>query len=238
MPHEDLHVHSTFSDGRDSVAANLDAAEAQGLERLGCVDHVRRDTSWVPAFVHHVRSAARSRSLQVVVGVEAKILTVDGHLDVPELLAGVDRVYVADHQLPTATGPMAPRQVRHLLRQGLVHPDALLHDLCVATARALALAPAPPVVAHLFSLLPKLRLSADQVADDDLDRIVEAAVATGAWLELDERWRCPGPAVAARFADAGVPIVLSSDAHTCDAIGRYTWAPGALAQATGQAEAA
>ena len=50
-PDEDNHVHSTFSDGKGTIAENIAAAEAVGLKRLVCVDHVRLDTTYVPEFV-------------------------------------------------------------------------------------------------------------------------------------------------------------------------------------------
>ena len=48
---QDMHVHSTFSDGRDTIEANVEEAEALGLTQLTCVDHVRVDTEWVPEFL-------------------------------------------------------------------------------------------------------------------------------------------------------------------------------------------
>ena len=60
---QDMHVHSTFSDGRDPIEDNVAEAEALGLTALDCVDHVRADTDWVPDYVAAVRRIrARPRS--------------------------------------------------------------------------------------------------------------------------------------------------------------------------------
>lgn len=225
---EDLHIHSTFSDGRDTLADNLEVAVQRQLTRVGFVDHVRRDSTWVPLFTAAVRSVARGRALDVVAGVEAKLLDRDGALDLPERLDGVDRVYIADHQLPTASGPRKPQWVRRALRDGSLSEEQVLDILVDATAAGLRRSPRPAVVAHLFSLLPKVGLDEGMVSDAQLAVVVEAAAETGAWVELDERWRCPGPRVARAFLAAGVPVVLSTDSHTSDAIGRYQWAPSCL----------
>ena len=45
---QDRHVHSRFSDGEGTLAQNIAAAEALGLQALTCVDHVRVSTDWVP----------------------------------------------------------------------------------------------------------------------------------------------------------------------------------------------
>jgi len=225
---EDLHTHSTFSDGRGTVQENLDAAVAVGLQRIACVDHVRRDSDWVPGFVDHVRRVARTYPLDVLVGVETKLLDDRGTLDLPPFLPGVDRVYVADHQVPVPGGIAKPQVVRRALRDGSMHPDEVIATLVQATMRGVAGCPLPVVIAHLFSVLPKVGLFEDDVDLDLLDPLIGAAVDRGAWIELDERWRCPGPRVVARFAAAGIPVVCSTDAHTSEAVGQYTWAPDVL----------
>jgi PHP domain len=48
---QDFHVHSTFSDGASTLAENVAAARDRELRTLCLVDHVRRDTAWVPEFV-------------------------------------------------------------------------------------------------------------------------------------------------------------------------------------------
>ena len=58
-PRQDMHVHSTFSDGRDPIEGNVAEAEALGLTQLTCVDHVRAGTDWVPEYVAAVRRIAR-----------------------------------------------------------------------------------------------------------------------------------------------------------------------------------
>jgi putative hydrolase len=59
---EDYHVHSTFSDGVSTVAENVQAARQRGLRTLCLVDHVRRDSAWVPDFVTAVERCAAIRT--------------------------------------------------------------------------------------------------------------------------------------------------------------------------------
>ena len=80
---EDYHVHSTFSDGASTLAENVRAARERGLRTLCLVDHVRRDTSWLPAFTAAVARYRQQPGLHVLAGVEAKILDTSGQLDLP-----------------------------------------------------------------------------------------------------------------------------------------------------------
>jgi putative hydrolase len=183
----------------------------------------------VPRFVHHVRTVARRYPLEVLVGVETTILDDRGTLDLPPFLPGVDRVYIASHQIPVPGGIAQPQAVRRGLRTGALRPEDVLASLVRATTLAVDDCPAPVVIAHLFSALPEVGLFEDDVDLQLLAPLLEVAVARGAWIELDERWRCPGPRIVARFVEAGVPVVCAGATHTSEAVGRYTWAPEVLA---------
>lgn len=222
----DHHVHSTFSDdGTSTPAENLDAAAAAGLDTVRFVDHVRVGTTYVPDFLAAVAALPRVDGLTVLTGVEAKILDAAGTVDAPpEVLAalgtpgGADRVLLADHQLPGPGGPLSPRAV---LEGGLAAAD-VVELLVTATVRAMHRV-ARAQLAHPFSLLPKVHLSEDDVPDELLDALARAAVETGTPVEVNEKWRCPGPRVVARLRAAGVELVASTDAHAAADVGRYDW---------------
>ncbi len=78
-----MHVHSTFSDGRDRIEDNIAEAEALGLTALGCVDHVRVDTDWVPDYVAAVQRLRGETAVELRCGIEAKLLDTTGALDLP-----------------------------------------------------------------------------------------------------------------------------------------------------------
>ena len=71
---EDMHVHSTFSDGRGTIAENVAEAERMGVRRLTCVDHVRESTDWVPEFVDAVAQARETTDVELYCGIEAKLM--------------------------------------------------------------------------------------------------------------------------------------------------------------------
>ncbi|MDH4066486.1 MAG: PHP domain-containing protein [Acidobacteriota bacterium] len=219
---QDMHVHSTFSDGASTIADNVAHAASMGLTRFCSVDHVRADTSWVPDFVSAVRQAASLAPLQVFAGVEAKLLDRSGTLDLPADRDGIDYVFIADHQVPLADGPHHPASVRADLKAGRLQSGTVVASLVEATIGALEAHPGS-VIAHLFSILPKLGLSEADVSGELVGRLASAALRTGAILEISERWRCPSLQVALAFHDYGVPIVCSTDSHRTATIGRYDY---------------
>ncbi|MFZ0974784.1 MAG: PHP domain-containing protein, partial [Solirubrobacteraceae bacterium] len=85
---QDMHVHSTFSDGAHSLEENVAEAESLGLVELGCVDHVRVDTDWVPAYAAAVAALRERTEVRLQCGIEAKLLDTAGALDLPEPCLG------------------------------------------------------------------------------------------------------------------------------------------------------
>jgi putative hydrolase len=218
---EDYHVHSTFSDGASTLAENVRAARERGLRTLCLVDHVRRDTSWLPDFAAAVARYRQQSGLHVLAGVEAKILNTSGQLDLPPGLDGIDLVLVADHQFPTDTGPAHPAHVRDVIRNGSMTADEAIERLCEATANAVGATDRVPLLAHLFSVLPKIGLDEDMVPGPLLDRLARRAAHAGALVEVNEKWSCPSARTIAAMARSGVQVVAGSDSHHCRDIGVY-----------------
>ncbi len=222
----DHHVHSTWSDDALSTPLeNLTAARDAGLASIRMVDHVRTSTTYVPQFLAEVAALPAVEGLEVLTGVEAKILDASGRLDLPADLVvgagGVDRVLIADHQFPGPDGPWSPRRTLEEIGRGLSAQDAL-DILVTATVRAMGRVERGQL-AHLFSLLPKIGLHESALYDDHLAAIADAAVRTGTTVEINEKWRCPGPRVVLTFAAAGVTLVGSTDSHEAATVGRYSW---------------
>ena len=218
---EDYHVHSTFSDGASTLAENVQAATERGLSTLCLVDHVRRDTTWVPDFAAAVRRYRQQPGLRVLAGVEAKILDASGRLDVPPDLAhceDIDLVLIADHQFPADDGPVHPDQVRAAISGGRMTSAEAIERLCLATANALR---PGALLAHLFSLLPKIGLDEAMVPSSLLEDLGAKVASAGVLVEVNEKWSCPSARTVTALADAGVSLVAGSDSHHRRDVGVY-----------------
>jgi putative hydrolase len=218
---EDFHVHSTFSDGASTLAENVQAARERGLRTLCLTDHVRRDTTWVPDFAAAVRPYRRQPGLRVLAGVEAKILDGSGRLDIPPDLARcgeIDLVLIADHQFPADDGPVHPDQIRAAISSGRMTAAEAIERLCQATAGALR---PGTLLAHLFSLLPKIGLDEAMVTAPLLAELAGQTARTGALVEVNEKWSCPSARTVTALAEAGVSLVAGSDSHHRRDIGVY-----------------
>ncbi len=229
-PRQDMHVHSTFSDGKSTIEQNIEAAEALGLEQLTCVDHVRVDTAYLPEYVAAIERLRPTTSIELLCGIEAKLLDTSGALDLPpEIPGGVDRIYAADHQVPFADGPHHPRDVKEGLTSGELDAAAVIAGIVDATIGAVT-RHEDVVIAHLFSILPKIGLDEADVAEAELERLAYGTAAGGGRIEISERWQCPSSRSLTPFAARGVEILVSTDAHMHAKLGRYDYCTRVIAE--------
>ena len=167
---QDMHVHSTFSDGKNTIAENIAEAEELGLGQLTCVDHVRADTDYLPDYVAEIERLRPTTDVELLCGIEAKLLDTRGFLDLPaEIPDGVERIYAADHQVPFADGPHHPRDVKAGIEAGELEASAVIAGIVDSTIGAVKRHD-DVVIAHLFSILPKIGLTEDDVADDEISQ--------------------------------------------------------------------
>jgi putative hydrolase len=225
----DLHTHSDLTDGTDSPEQMANAAGRLGLRAWGLSEHVRANSTWVPDYVKRIRSLHRD-DLDVRCGLEAKILTRDGKLDLPKEITGVDYVLVADHRYPGKSKPLTPSEVGRRLDRGKLAPTDVVDELVRAMAITVLRAPMPVIVAHPFSLLSKIGVDASHVTDEHLRTLAGACHVAGAAMEVNEKWRCPSPQMLVQLHQLGVELVAGSNAHCAADIGQWPYLESAVAE--------
>jgi putative hydrolase len=224
---QDMHVHSTFSGGANTIEENVAEAERIGLTELACVEHVRGDTRWIPAYVAAVSDSRKRTPVVLRCAVETKVLDIYGCLDLPDELNGVDAVYAASHQAPSPDGPMNPRSTRERIEAGELDPQMVLRWIVGGTVAALR-HHEHLVIAHLFSVLPVLGLDERDVSPDLIDSLAIAAAESDARIVVDEHRRCPTARTLRAFLRHGVPLLLGSDSDGSETVGRYDYCAGVL----------
>jgi putative hydrolase len=223
----DMHVYSTYSDGQNTIEEIVAEAERLGLTELVFADHVRFDSRWVADYVAAVRNCSEQTSVVLHCAVEAKILDIDGHLDLPHRLTGVEAVYAVSHQAPSPDGPMNPRSTRERLELGELDPQVILNWMVAGTAAALQ-RHQHVVIAHLFSALPSLGLDENDVPLELVDSLAIAAAESGAEIVVDELRRCPAARTLRPFLRHDVPLLPATASQSCETIGRYDYCAGVV----------
>jgi putative hydrolase len=224
---QDWHVSSTFSDGSSTVAENVHAAEALGLESLCVVDKASRASGWVRDLAEACSDAGRDASLKLTCGIEVEVVDTNGTLEAPPYAPQVDYLFVAADRLPTPTGPVEPEVARAQIALGDLLPSQAVEWLVRAYANA-SLGSGQIVLAHPFSVLSRLGMSQQSVHPAYVRWLAGMLLEHGASVEVNELWRAPTAQVLDCLLTAGVPALPGSGARSLQELGHNEWYRGLL----------
>ena len=193
----ELHAHSTWSDGKNSIAEMVQAAKKEKRKYLAITDHSQslgvangltaKRVEQQRKEIAKIRKGL-DKNFVLLHGTEMEVLA-DGTLDFPdEVLAMFDIVIASVHT--------SLRQPREQVTQRMLNA---IHN------------PHVDIIAHPSGRLIGRR----DPADLDMDRILEAALEHGTILEINanpERLDL-NDIYARRAAEMGIPLAINTDAH-------------------------
>jgi DNA polymerase (family X) len=189
----DLHTHTTWSDGKDSLVDMVAAAQARGYAYYAICDHSQRLRDG-RLRLQSLEIDALNKQIEpfrILKGIEVNIRA-DGSLDTPdEDLATRDWVVASVH----SSFDKNPTE-RVIAAMENPYVDCIGHP----TGRRISTRPPSPV---------------------DVERMIEAALRTGTFLEINgQPDRLDLTDVHARAArEAGLKLVIDSDGHQISALG-------------------
>jgi DNA polymerase (family 10) len=197
----DLHMHTVLSDGRNSLPEMAQAAREYGYDYIAITEH-----SASHGFGNDVQPDELRRQIELIRSLEEAGLTVlagtetnvlpDGSLDYDDdVLEELDWVIASLH----TSFRMGEKEQTERMMHAMEHPlvDAIGHP----TGRMIGRREPYPI---------------------DVDRVIEKAVETGTFLEINANpnRRDLNDVFARAAAEAGATIVIDSDAHGADTLVR------------------
>lgn len=198
----DLHTHTNWSDGRDSVESMALAARDRGYEYIALTDHSPSSTvangliserlARKAAEVKEVNS--RTDGIEILMGAEVDIKP-DGSLDYPDdVLAGLDFVVASVHSSFSQDSDLMTARVVRALENRFVH--VLGHP-----------------TARIIGRRAPCRM--------DMEKITDAALKNGTALEVNSSChRLDLKDEHVRLAvEKGVKLTVSTDAHSAGQLG-------------------
>lgn len=220
--HTDYHTHTRYSHGAGTVEDSVAAAAGKGLRGVGISDHgpanlfgigVRSLETFeqIQADIHRV--ARKWPGVKVYFGVEANVISTEGHLDIPvEMQGKFDYILAGLHLLvrPLSLAQMGAvawanwagrwsEQAK--LRARIVNTDALIQAIYNNRIHA---------ITH-----PGYRLSIDTRS------LAKACAATNTALEINAGHEHTTVDYIRIAAEEGAKFVIGSDAHSPQRIGDF-----------------
>lgn len=192
----DLHMHSTYSDGQDTIDAMVQAAVLLGYEYIAITDHSERASAGRTVSLDQLarqrqeieRLRERYPSIEILHGLEVDIMP-DGRLDFPDaVLEPLDIVLASLHDAARHDGATLTRRCLDAIRHPLVN-----------------------IISHPSNRLVGRR----DPYPLDFAAVYQAAAETGTALEIDggpSHLDLDGEHARAAIA-AGVTVTVDSDCH-------------------------
>jgi DNA polymerase (family 10) len=203
----DLHSHTTLSDGRNSLEEMAEAARDRGYEYLaitdhsashGFGDHVTAERLWER--IEEIRAFNKGkRGFRLLAGSEINI-SLDGSLDYPDdLVAALDWVVASVH----TSFSVSKQQMTERVVGAIENPNV-------------------DCIGHLTGRLIGRR----EPYGIDVEAVAEAAARTGTMIEINgnPNRRDLSDLHARLASEAGVKIVLNTDAHGVDTLDNMAYA--------------
>ena len=210
----DFHVHTTWSDGSDSLEAVARAGAARGYQYLAICDHSPSlrvahgmSVARLREQMAQIRALnARSKRFRLLMGAEVDILS-DGSMDYPDaVLAGLDFVVGSIHS-------------------GFTQGEAILTRRLISAMRN----PYVTLIAHPTGRLMGQR----EPYPVDFDAVFRTAKETQTAIEINAypRRLDLGDAAARQARDAGVMLAISTDTHSLDQLDQMAFGLGVARRA-------
>ena len=193
----DLHTHTTATDGMNSIREMAEAAKARGLQYIAITDHSKRVTMANGLDADRLRAHWRE-----IEKVRAQISGI-------EILKGIECDILEDATMDLSDDVLAEADwVIAVLHYGLKQPREQINKRLLNAIRN----PHVDVIGHPTGRLIGQRPGADLSFDDVLTAAADHGVlleinAHPSRLDLDDTH-------AAAAKDRGIPIVISTDAHS------------------------
>jgi DNA polymerase (family X) len=235
----DLHMHSSWSDGEQTIPEMLNAAEVCGLEQVAITDHFRKNTKFkISDYRKAIDKLREVYPFEILIGVELE-WNIDEKVD---YLSSNDRSLL-DLCLCELMGDLVfrPEVARYEQeRQEKTKFLATVFD----TYCKIAQHPHVDIIAHPFNF-GRMELDFDFdlncLSRERLYELAELMRQNDVAYELQSQFYYWYPkmrvpellaqqiAVAKIFKDAGVRFSVGSDAHNLGTVGNHCWSESVLA---------
>jgi len=193
----DWHVHTSYTHGENTVFEYCRRAEDNGLELIAFTEHIRREPDYdFGDFVSDVNDAKEKFELVILAGAEAKVLDVEGTLDISdEHLKLCEIVLASFHGTAFGTRDEYLLAVKNMLRN-----------------------PAVDIWAHPTLYAQRMGFNLDAPA---LREISGICADYGVLIEKNRKYRVPSDDFLKMAAAVGCRIVEGSDAHKVDELREF-----------------
>lgn len=209
LPKVDCHLHTSWTDGADTVGAVYRAAQENGLTTILYSEHSRKtSTDWFHKFAAEVRALPTS-PCRAYVGTEVKVETCAGDIDtIPAIRDHCDFIMASVHRFIDAND---------VTIQFADTDPAQAVDLEYALTWAVLENPQVDILGHMFGM--SYRRFTQTPSDEKIRDLIARAAQFGVAVEVNSHYHPDALKMLKWCQEFDARIAFGSNAHELNAVG-------------------
>jgi len=106
----DLHMHSTWTDGKKTISEMVDKANKLSLTDIAITDHIRKSSTYFNKYHDEICRIRENKNMRIFIGYEAKVKNFLGEIDAPdEAKNKAELRIVSVHRFPIGKKLISPK---------------------------------------------------------------------------------------------------------------------------------
>ncbi len=227
----DYHTHTPYSHGKNTVLENTLAAKKLGLKEIAITDHGFNHLLFglkrrrLPDLRSEIEEARRLTGLNVLMGMESNLISLDGATDMKESdLPAFDIYLCGIHEVLRYSGFSDAYNIMFknyvAYKRGKRPSESVVRNTTRAYINAVKKNPID-ILTHI-----------NYKCCCDLKEVAKACADYGTYMEINTKKRHVSAEELNLMASAGVRFVIDSDAHSADRVGDTAIAEQLLSEAS------
>ncbi|MFD0829721.1 PHP domain-containing protein [Neobacillus sp. M.A.Huq-85] len=203
----DLHTHSNYSDGKNSIEQMVTTAIELGYKAIAITDHVWITSDWIDDFSRHINQVKEAFKNEILVfsGLEAKVINLQGDIDASaNVESKVNFLLGSIHRIPFSGG-------YYSVSKGILDSKEEIFKKWLTSFENLLWNPRVTIIAHPLSELNRFNI---QLSKKQKKEIAELMIASGKVVEINVKHNAPDPDIIELLGRSRTKVVVSSDSHS------------------------
>ncbi len=210
-PNVDLHIHTNWTDGENTVDEMYEEAENKKLEAIFFSEHSRKDSGeWFYKFCNEIKKLPLKKCLPIA-GTEVKILNLDGDLDFNENYRDYCELIMASvHRFPGEKTQNIWKSKTNLNSKDVIK---LEFDLMCASLKN----PLTDILGHAFGM--SIKRFGLNPPNELFDEIIRLCREYGKIFEVNSRYHKNPKELIDKCLNSNTLVSIGSNAHSKNELG-------------------
>lgn len=208
-----MHLHSNFSDGKNSIEEMTKMAIKLGLERVTFTDHVRASTKWIDEYVKEIKRVQKKYpEINIYSGIETKVINLDGNIDAKKsFFKKVDFVLAAFHRIPKENRI-------YLSKEEIIKNKKIALNLWYKAIMRVLENKNVNIIAHPTSILKIYKIRLPKWIKE---KIAKKAKEENKIFEISGKHKVPNKNFIEILKETGIKFSKGSDSHSIKELKKY-----------------